>query len=77
MPLAIWEGGVVVLTMPIEYVLLALEVEVLSARRFVAGQPQCLVSDSTTVAETILTTTSAFSCCAPHNAWIGNNGRLV
>jgi hypothetical protein len=80
MPLTIREGGVVVLTMPIEYVIIAREVEVLSARRLVVGQPLVatvgLASDSTTVAETILTTTSAFSCCAHHNAWIGNNGSI-
>ena len=57
------------MTMPIEYVLLAREVEVLSARCFVAGQPippldQLLVSDSTTVAEAIFTTTIAF--CVVH-----------
>ena len=50
--------------MPIEYVLLAREVEVLSARCFVAGQPAGLVSDSTTVAETVFTTTIAF--CVVH-----------
>jgi hypothetical protein len=80
MPLTIREGGVVVSTMPIEYVIIAREVEVLSARRLVVGQPLVatvgLASDSTTVAETILTTTSAFSWCAQHNAWIGNNGSI-
>ena len=79
MPLTIREGGVVVSTMPIEYVIIAREVEVLSARRLVVGQPAAtigLASDSTTVAETILTTTSAFSWCAQHNAWIGNNGSI-
>ena len=55
------------MTMPIEYVIIAREVEVLSARRLVVGQPVAtvgLASDSTTVAETILTTTSAF--CVVH-----------
>ena len=36
--MTIWEGGVVVSTMPIEYVIIAREVEVLSARRLVVGQ---------------------------------------